>query len=498
MKTRFAWCAVWGAIQLLLFPPVIRGAVFDIPNGDVAALKAAIVTANTNGEDDVIALATGGFYLLTTTASGANGLPIIGPDGGRTLILKGGGATIQRSNAAGTPNFRIFYIGSGAQADIASLTIRNGNLVAHGGGIYVDGEDAPTSLVLAGCALIGNTGDYGGAIYNDGYADGATFGANLTVINCTFLSNRGIQYGGAIWNDGSFGSATLTVVGCAFIANTCLLDTGAIQHDGFGGMATGTISNSTFSQNVAGRNGGCIYVDGEEGSATLSVSNCTLSGNSAGTDGGALYINNGGGGTATVQVGNTIFQTGSSGANIVMGAGTIVSQGYNLSNDAAGGDPTTTPGGFLNHVGDKRNTDPLTDLAGVKDNGGPTVTLALRAGSPAIDQGKRTTLGPSANDQRGEPCPFDDPGLPNASDGSDIGAYEADVRVTAEERLGNDLRVTFFSILEHSYEIESGPTPTGPWTSPSGPIVGTGGIVQLTYVNAFGPMARFFRVRQVS
>src|SRR4051794_18186690 len=74
MKTRFAWWAVLGGIQLFLFPPVTRGALFNIANGDVTALKAAIVTANSNGEDDIIALANGGLYTLTTAASGANGL----------------------------------------------------------------------------------------------------------------------------------------------------------------------------------------------------------------------------------------------------------------------------------------------------------------------------------------------------------------------------------------------------------------------------------------
>jgi hypothetical protein len=323
----------------------------------------------------------------------------------------------------------------------------------------------------------------------------------LTVINCTFRDNRGTQYGGAIWNDGSFGSASLTVSGCAFISNSAMLDTGAIQHDAFGGMATGSISNSTFNLNGAGRNGGCVYLDGEDGNATLSISNCTFSDNFAGMHGGAISINNGGAGVATLQVGNTIFEDGASGENIQNVAGTIISQGYNLSNDAAGGDATTGPGGFLNHAGDKRNTDPLTDSAGTKDNGGITVTLALRAGSPALDQGKRSTIGMSNNDQRGEACPFDDPAVGNApgGDGSDIGAYEADVRVIAEDRLVNDLRVTFFTILEHNYQVEMGPTPSGPWTSASGTTVGTGGIIQITVFNAFVPPGpTFFRVRQVS
>jgi hypothetical protein len=40
-------------------------ATFDIADGDVAALKNAIITANTNSEADTINLAVGGHYVLT-------------------------------------------------------------------------------------------------------------------------------------------------------------------------------------------------------------------------------------------------------------------------------------------------------------------------------------------------------------------------------------------------------------------------------------------------
>jgi hypothetical protein len=105
-------------------------------------------------------------------------------------------------------------------------------------------------------------------------------------------------------------------------------------------------------------------------------------------------------------------------------------------------------------------------------------------------------------DQRGEPRPYDDPNATNATDGSDIGAYEADVSVKAIDRLGADLRFTFTTILGYNYEIQSRPTldPAATWTavtttSPSWPIAGTGGIVQLTVPNAL-PSAGYYRVHQ--
>jgi hypothetical protein len=70
-------------------------------------------------------------------------------------------------------------------------------------------------------------------------------------------------------------------------------------------------------------------------------------------------------------------------------------------------------------TGNLLDIDPL--LGPLQNNGGPTDTQALLAGSPAIDAG---TSGGLNSDQRGIPRPIDIPSLPNAADGTDIGAYE--------------------------------------------------------------------------
>ena len=66
--------------------------------------------------------------------------------------------------------------------------------------------------------------------------------------------------------------------------------------------------------------------------------------------------------------------------------------------------------------------DPL--LGALQNNGGPTRTMRLNSGSPALDAG-RTPTGESS-DQRGLGRPSDLPTAPNATggDGADIGAYE--------------------------------------------------------------------------
>jgi hypothetical protein len=64
-------------------------------------------------------------------------------------------------------------------------------------------------------------------------------------------------------------------------------------------------------------------------------------------------------------------------------------------------------------------SDPL--LGPLQDNGGRTQTMAPAAGSPVVDAGSAFCL---TTDQRGLPRPADFAALPNAVDGSDIGAVE--------------------------------------------------------------------------
>ena len=185
-----------------------------------------------------------------------------------------------------------------------------------------------------------------------------------------------------------------------------------------------TVSNSTLSGNSASNFGGGIFNDAHNSSATLTVNNSTLSGNSA-AFGGGIFNTFGFVGSATLTIGSTILNAGASGENIFNGVGTVASNGYNLSSDAAGGDGTTVPGGFLNATGDIRNTNPV--LGPLANNGGPTFTHALLfSSSPAIDKGKNFTT--ATTDQRG-------PGFartvdlgfpkPTGGDGTDIGAFEA-------------------------------------------------------------------------
>ncbi len=172
-----------------------------------------------------------------------------------------------------------------------------------------------------------------------------------------------------------------------------------------------------IDNNSNNANGGGIYVGGAGGG--LNLTNVTLSGNSASVGGGVYneissslvnvtVTNNSAtqsGGLAGRQrsndsVRNTII-AGNTGGN-PDGNGSFDSLGYNIIG---------VVGGSTGWIGsDRTGVDPL--LQALADNGGPTPTHALAAGSQAIDNG--TTSGAPAADQRGV-----------ARDGSpDIGAYE--------------------------------------------------------------------------
>ncbi len=213
---------------------------------------------------------------------------------------------------------------------------------------------------------------------------------------------------GAIYNYGAGGTTNLTVSNSTIHGN---LVTGSSGGSGvmenYGGTASFT--NCTFYNNSA-FSAGAIYNNGVAVNASITLRDCTFSANTTSNSSSADLVNTASfGGAATLTLSGNIFKTGAQGPNFLNSSGTVISQGYNLSNDAAGGDGSTGPGGLLNATGDIRNTDPA--LGSLANNGGPTLTVALLSGSPAINHG--------------------DPGAPPTdqryyarSDAPDIGAFE--------------------------------------------------------------------------
>ncbi len=203
------------------------------------------------------------------------------PDLTSNITLNGPAAqllVVQRSGAAGTPDFRIFKISSGNATapivTISGLTIANGK-DDHGGGIYNDhGNLTLTSLVV----LNNEGGAAGGGVYNIGlFYDTPAF---LTIANTQFTGNSA-DSGGAVSNSGKNDSAaSVSVSASTFTANSARSSGGALEN--FGNSAT--IDTSTFSNNSA-VSGGAVY----QLYGTLSVSNSRLTTNSATNRGGAIY-----------------------------------------------------------------------------------------------------------------------------------------------------------------------------------------------------------------
>ena len=332
------------------------------------------------------------------------------PDGGAILTVAGSVTTVTDCTFSNNTAAEGGAISSSGQLTVTSCTFSGNHTSDNGGAITNYGAG---QLAVDNCTFSQNNAVNGGAIFNYGFG-GATLVA--TVRNSTFTGNgSSTQYGGAI--SSQFGTVNLS--DCTVVNNTASTAGGGI----YNANGTLTLRNDTLANNTAGTGGGIYNLGSSDGfAANATVSNSTVSGNSA-PDGGGIYNTGTNGGNAFVMLDNTILAStsGMPGANLVnTGLGTsITSQGYNLSSDDGGG--------FLTAGGDQINTNP--QLGALQDNGGPTATMALLPGSPALDQGKNFGV---TTDQRGRPRPVDLPTIPNASggDGSDIGAVEMDIMQT--------------------------------------------------------------------
>ncbi|HEX2120930.1 MAG TPA: choice-of-anchor Q domain-containing protein, partial [Thermoanaerobaculia bacterium] len=179
--------------------------------------------------------------------------------------------------------------------------------------------------------------------------------------------------------------------------------------------ATLTVTNCTFSGNTAAHHAGAILI--ESGNATLT--SVTITNNSSGFSNLTGGIR--GGGNVTLR--NCLI-AGNGGVNLPNVDGPFTSLGHNII-----GEYGTTPGNpvLVPSTADQLDVnDALVNLGPLQNNGGPTATHALLAGSIAIDQGHSSG---STNDQRGLTRPCDGGGIANAAggDGGDVGAFEVQV-----------------------------------------------------------------------
>ncbi len=232
---------------------------------------------------------------------------------------------------------------------------------------------------------------------SDGTGGGIDNGGTVSLASCTVTGNMG---------SGAFNAVggVMTVTASTFSFNSA--DSGAgIQNNG-----TLTVIESTFALNTANVQGGAIF-DGD--SASLTMVNSTI-GQNQGT-GGGLFVS----ATASATLESTIVAKNTAdGFTPDDVSGVVTSDGFNLIGHSGG-----SSGWVSSDILDPDHTLPL--LGPLTDNGGPTQTMALMAGSPdpndfipaspEIDAGALSGLTPST-DQRG---------LPRVVNGTpDIGALE--------------------------------------------------------------------------
>jgi hypothetical protein len=377
-------------------------------------------------------------------------------------------AGVGRSETAvsGNASSDVFVVDAGVTATISGLTVEDGqvtvtscvtNCIAAGGAIVNNGTLTITEAAVEGnsVSLHGCTSPCfaeGGAIDNEGkltIADSDVSGNLVTLTSCTFLCDA---LGGAIWND--FG-ATLAITESTLadnqVSGECPSDCGV-----FGGavasFGTVTVTRSTVSGNLAttstlctnncASQGGGLFSEGD-----ITVENSTLAGNGATITGCTFGCFAEGGGLAnlaTAKVDNSTVAGNSAASSVctsqcgVEGGGidngTQVTMAATIVADNTGGDcnralqpdlgdnlDSDGSCGFSTAFGDLPATNPDLDPHGPQNNGGPTRTIALEPGSPAIDH-VAAALCP-ATDQRGfprqTPC--------------DIGAYDTDGHSTGSQ-----------------------------------------------------------------
>jgi hypothetical protein len=291
--------------------------------------------------------------------------------GGGIFNATGGLLVIQNSTVNNNhiePGFSTIALGGGianlGTAAVVRSTIRNNTahtqadttLAGAGGGIYNGGELRVDSSLILSNITEGDAYGLGGGIANGGVWGLA--GGEVTIVNSTISNNiaYSLYYDGA---DARGGGISTGAGGTLTIQNSTIW------------------SNKTISDQQGTERGGGISNVGPEAGSELHMSNTIVAGNLAKTSGPDFF-------------------------------GGLSSSGYNLIANDDGGE------GFA--PTDILDANP--NLGPLQDNGGPTLTMALLPGSPAIDAGDPNPADPPMWDQRG-------PGFPRIVNGRlDIGAFE--------------------------------------------------------------------------
>jgi predicted outer membrane repeat protein len=396
-----------GAVEVQAAPAANNLVVENTnPSGD-GSLAAAVSAANSSASPSFITFDPAVFTTPQTITLGGSDLELTNTSEPTTITGPAAGITI-----SGGGSSRVFVVETSVTAEIDDVTITGGG-ASSVGGISDNG-----TLTLTNDIVSHNHSTVGGALYVEG---------QLTATNTTFDSNTSSGTGGVMFEDGENSESTFN--GCTF-SNNSTTDVGGALAIGADSPPTVTVLNSTFAGNTAKGDGGAIYL----GDGSLTIQDSTLSDNTTFESHGA------GGAIGVGGPGNTnpIVLTG----DII--AGNFYNDGNgNTSSDDISTQATSTNGfpvtGSYNLIGtggsgglvDSTNHNQVgvanPGLAPLGNNGGPTQTMALIAGSPAISKG--VAINGISADQRGVSRTG---GVP-----IDIGAYQYSTPATVTIAAGD-------------------------------------------------------------
>lgn len=401
--------------MLAAFPPAVAADEFvptrfddPPPNGCKPAdcsLREAIKAANNHGGPDRVSLASGTYRMEipgTTGASIEDGdFNVFG-----NLTIRGRGTQNTKVNARGLD--RVFA--TGGRAKFIGMTIKGGDSSANaahtsvGGGITAIGE----RVVIKNVRITDNDAQFGGGI--------SSVAEELLITKSTLYYNRAVEGAGLDLRSNVTQPVT-NIRASTFVSNPATLKGGGILADGFNSGGNNAdpfliVENSTFYNNVAVTGGGPDTYQGggimADNGAVVGIEQTTIKDNRAGDAystgiGGGIYQHSG----AVINPGDSILVGNGVGTGVGTGvksdvagaqcAGTISGSGGNLVQQ-----PAATTCGMSG--GSTETTYAGANLGTFGDYGGPTDTIPLLTGSPAIGLAGSCPL----KDQRGVARPVQD------------------------------------------------------------------------------------------
>ncbi len=338
-------------VRLVPLPPPTEIVVTNLNDSGSGSLRKAVTD-----------IADGGTITFDPALAGG-AMNLFGPIvTSRDVTIDAGDAPGISMNGQATD--RVLIVDAGANVSVSHVAMTNGFGFQLAGCVLNNGSLILDHVTVTGCVMTTDAGDFwqgGGGIYNGEFA-------TLDLIDSTVADNDSGFAGGGVF---SFFNTTTNVVRST-ISNNVATDVGG----GFRTLGEVNVVNSTISGNTSTAwHGGAMFIT--DGVATLT--NTTVTGNTAvpaGTAGG-LFVGTFTDASATLNLQNTIVAAnGEFGCFLApFGAGAVAlnSLGNNVFTDG-----TCDPVGTDQVVAD-------AGLDALADNGGPTLTHALQAGSAAID-----------------------------------------------------------------------------------------------------------------